>query len=167
MNLLLELKQLVEINPYLLILFFISTAFWALVILQLKIVCGIKPSMQIDLSKYQFKKTWGKRWLIESHQNSLEYNAYKNQLVMKALLITLPMVGLAGTVMILSNGFYFISLSSDINIRNFSGIVTGAMATTFAGVFLSLTGILLLKTLEVLINRKQREFKLCIVENQL
>lgn len=156
MNLWLELKTLVNINPYLLVLFAISISFWALFFNQLLDILKFQqPSPQSQ--KVESDKAWIHFWFKQNQQAIFSYQMHKHLTLMKALIVALPMVGLAGTVMMLSKGFHTLSLSASVDIRAFSGIVTGAMATTFTGVFLSLVGMLLFKLLDITMKKKYKE----------
>lgn len=159
MGLWLGFKELVHINPYLLILFVISISFWALFFNQLLDILNYKHSLA-QSSKVNAQKAWIRFWFQQNQQAIFSYRMHKHLTLMKALLVALPMVGLAGTVMMLSNGFHSLSLSAVVDIQAFSSIVTGAMATTFTGVFLSVIGMLLFKVLDVAMKKRYKESKL-------
>lgn len=158
MSLWLGLKELIEINPYLLVLFAISISFWALFFSQLLDILSFKAGSSHG-AEIDDGKAWIRFWFQQNQHSIQVYQIHKHLTVMKALVVALPLVGLAGTVMLLSNGFHTLSLAAEVDIRAFSGIVSGAMATTFTGVFLSVIGMLLFKILDVAMKQKYKEIK--------
>lgn len=156
MSLWLEFKALIAINPYLIVLFVISVSFWALFFQQLKAIFNYTCSAT-QLSKEPPSKPWVNFWFKQNQQAIQNFKTHQHLTLMKALIVSLPMVGLAGTVMMLSNGFNTLSASASVDIKSFSHIVTGAMATTFTGVFLSVIGMLLFKVLDISMRHKYKE----------
>ena len=154
MSLWLQLKYLIELNPYLGVLFAISVTFWALFFKQLMTTFDLK-NKPLPVPRVEHKKPWINFWYAQTQLSFRAYQMHKHLTLMKALLVALPMVGLAGTVMMLANGFETLSLSDSVDLKSFSSIVTGAMATTFAGVFLSVIGMLLFKFLNITMKKTE------------
>ncbi|GAB6069031.1 hypothetical protein JCM30760_01280 [Thiomicrorhabdus hydrogeniphila] len=156
MNFWQEAEHLIHINHYLLVLFIISVALWGLFLNQLILIINLKCSRQPNY-KLTLNKPWLHFWFNQTHQSMVIYQLHKSLSLMKALIVSMPMVGLAGTVMMLTAGFKSMGNTGTVNIHAFSDIVTGAMATTFTGVFLSVIGMLLFKILNIVIHKKHLE----------
>ncbi len=167
MNLWHDLERLMAINPYLLGLFLISTLFWGLFLNQLlhvlQLKCGRTANTPLKTTANGTQnntKHWVLLWFKQSHETRIYYQLHRSLLLMRALIVSMPMLGLAGTVMMLTQGFKTMGATQNADIHAFSDIVTGAMATTFTGVLLSVIGILLFKILDTAIQYKHKEFSL-------
>jgi biopolymer transport protein ExbB len=131
-------------GPVLIVLFYISIIFWALVIEKLLYKKFVFTKLVKKLTNYwknkQYKDSWRIKQLKISQISALSLKLKKNILLMKTIIAVFPLLGLLGTI----TGMVYVFDSITIfgtNARSMAGGIYMAVIPTMAGMVLAIFGL--------------------------
>ncbi len=110
-----------------------------------------------------------RRWRfrrIEALVEDLRAAARRNLLVLQALLVILPLLGLLGTVSGMISVFEVITVFGTGNPRGMASGISEALVTTMAGLFTALSGVWFAANLENRAEEAARRFETELVEGE-